>query len=146
MFLDPSELGVERCCMSEEYFKRVYRADPANAGKQPESVYLDYALGRRGLAAVTWSGLVAGTLKRLSPDVFGPMSARLWELGNRALGEWAKDNGVRAFDEKPLRSWADKLQKARSQDPGDGSRITLVLDEAAKEIAAFIQMRGLPLI
>ncbi len=132
--------------MSEEYFKRVYRADPANAGKQSEAVYLDYALGRRGLAAEMWSGLVAATLKRLSPDVIVSMSARLWELGNRALGEWAKDNGVRAFDEKPLRSWADKLKRARAQDPGDGSRITQVLDEAAQELAAFIRMRGLPLI
>ena len=132
--------------MSEEYFKRVYRADPANAGKQSEAVYLDYALGRRGLAAEMWNGLVAATLKMLSPDVFGPMSARLWELGNRALGEWAKDNDVRAFDEKPLRSWADKLQKARAQDPGDGSRIAQVLDEADNELAAFIQKRGLPVI
>jgi hypothetical protein len=132
--------------MSEDYFKQVYRADPANAGKQSEAVYLDYALGRRGLAAETWSGLVAATLKRLSPDVFGPISARLWELGNRALGEWAKDNGVRAFDEKPLRSWADRLRKARDQDPGDGSRISLVLDQAANELATFIRMRGLPLI
>ena len=132
--------------MSEEYFKRVYQADPANAGKQSEAMYLDYALGRRGLAAETWRGLVAATLKKLSPDVFVSMSARLWELGNRALGEWAKDNGVRAFDDKPLRNWADKLQEARAQDPGDGSRITLVLDQAAKELAAFIQMRGLPLI
>jgi hypothetical protein len=132
--------------MSEEYFKRVYRADPANAGKQSEAVYLDYALGRRGLAAETWSGLIAATLKKLSPDVSGSIIARLWELGNRALGEWAKDNGVRAFDEKPLRSWADKLKKARAQDPGDGSRITVVLDEADHELAAFIQKRGLPLI
>jgi len=132
--------------MSEEYFKRVYHADPANAGKQSEALYLDYALGRRGLAAETWRGLVAATLKKLSPDVFVSVSARLWELGNRALGEWAKDNGVRAFDDKPLRTWADKLQKARAQDPGDGSRITLVLDQAANELAAFIRMRGLPLI
>jgi hypothetical protein len=132
--------------MSEEYFKRVYRADPANADKQSEVVYLDYALGRRGLAGEKWSGLVAATLKRLSPDVSGSIIARLWELGNRALGEWAKDNGVRAFDEKPLRSWADKLEKARAQDPGDGSRITLVLDAAENELAAFIQKRGLPLI
>ena len=132
--------------MSEEYFKRVYRADPANADKQSEAVYLDYALGRRGLAGEKWSGLVAATLKRLSPDVSGSIIARLWELGNRALGEWAKDNGVRAFDEKPLRSWADKLEKARAQDPVDGSRITLVLDAAENELAAFIQKRGLPLI
>jgi hypothetical protein len=132
--------------MSEEYFKQVYRADPANAGKQSEAVYLDYALGRRGLAAETWSGLVAATLKRLSPDVSGSIIARLWQLGNRALGEWAKDNGVRAFDEKPLRSWADKLARARTQDPGDGSRIIPVLDEADHELAAFIQKRGLPLI
>jgi hypothetical protein len=132
--------------MSEEYFKRVYRADPANADKQSEAVYLDYALGRRGLAGEKWSGLVAALLKRLSPDVLGSIKARLWELGNRALGEWAKDNDVRAFDEKPLRSWADKLERARAQDPGDGSRITLVLDAAESELAAFIQQRGLPLI
>ncbi len=132
--------------MSEEYFKRVYRADPTNAGKQSEAVYLDYALGRRGLAADKLSGLVAATLKKLSPDVLGSIIARLWELGNRALGEWAKDNGVRAFDERPLRSWADKLEKARAQDPGDGSRITLVLDEADNELAAFIRQRGLPVI
>jgi len=132
--------------MSEEYFKKVYRADPENAGKQSEAVYLDYAMGRRGLAAETWSGLVAATLKRLSPDVPGSLIARLWELGNRALGEWAKDNGIRAFDEKPLRSWADRLARARAQDPGDGSRIVLVLDEAANELASFIQKRGLPLI
>jgi hypothetical protein len=132
--------------MSEEYFKRVYRADPENAGRQSEAMYLDYALGRRGLAAETWSGLIAATLKRLSPDASGSIIARLWELGNRALGEWAKDNGVRAFDEKPLRSWAERLRKARAQDPGDGSRISIFLDEAANELAAFIQMRGLPLI
>jgi len=135
--------------MSEEYFKRVYRADPANADKQSEAVYLDYALGRRGLAGEKWSGLVAAMLKRLkrlSPDVSGSIIARLWELGNRALGEWAKDNGVRAFDEKPLRRWADKLEKARAQDPGDGSRITFVLDEADHELAELIQKRGLPLI
>ena len=88
--------------MSEEYFKQVYRADPANAGKQSEAVYLDYALGRRGLAAETWSGLVAATLKRLSPNVSGSIIARLWQLGNRALGEWAKDNGLRAFDGNPV--------------------------------------------
>jgi len=78
--------------------------------------------------------------------VSGSIISRLWQLGNRALGEWAKDNGVRAFDEKPLRSWADKLARARTQDPGDGSRITPVLDEADHELAAFIQKRGLPLI
>ena len=132
--------------MSEEYFKRVYRADPANASKQSEAVYLDFALGRRGLAAETWSGLVAATLKSVSPDVSGPIRSRLWELGNRALGEWAKDNGVRAFDEKPLRGWVEKLEKARAQDPGDGSRIAPVLDEADNELAAFIKKRGLPLI
>ena len=132
--------------MSEEYFKRVYRADPENARTQSEAVYLDYALGRRGLAGEKWSGLIAATLKKLSWDASGSIIARLWELGNRALGEWAKDNGVRAFDDKPLRSWADKLEKAKAQDPGDGSRITLVLDEADNELAAFIQRRGLPLI
>ena len=132
--------------MSEEYFKQVYRADPTNAGRQSEAVYLDYALGRRGLAAETWNGLVAATLKILSPNVSGSLIARLWQLGNRALGEWAKDNDVRAFDEKPLRTWADKLKKAKAQDPGDGSRITLVLDEADHELAAFIQKRGLPVI
>jgi hypothetical protein len=132
--------------MSEEYFKRVYHADPANAGKQSEAVYLDYALGRRGLAAEKWRGLIATTLKRLSADASGAVGARLWKLGNRALGEWAKDNGVRAFDEKPLRTWAEKLEKAGAQDPGDGSRITPILDEADSELAAFIQKRGLPLL
>jgi len=132
--------------MSEEYFKEVYRADPVNAGKQPEAVYLDYALGRRGLAGEKWNSLVAATLKGLSRDVSRPLNARLWKLGNRALGEWAKDNSVRAFDEKPLRNWAEKLEKARAQDPGDGSRITLFLDEADNELAAFIQKRGLPLL
>lgn len=132
--------------MSEEYFKQVYRADPANAGKQSEDVYLDYALGRRGLAGETWSGLVRATLKRLSPEAAGSIIARLWKLGNRALGEWAKDNGIRAFDDKPLRRWADKLARARAQDPGDGSRINLVLEEADHELTAFIQKRGLPVI
>jgi len=132
--------------MSEEYFRQVYRADPANASRQSEAVYLDYALGRRGLAGEKWNGLVAAALKGLSPDVSGPLNARLWKLGNRALGEWAKDNDVRAFDEMPLRNWADKLERARAQDPGDGSRITLFLDEADNELAAFIQKRGLPLI
>lgn len=132
--------------MSEEYFKQVYRADPANAGKQSEGVYLDYALGRRGLAAETWSGLLVATLKRLSPEKAGAIIARLWQLGNRALGEWAKDNGIRAFDDKPLRRWADKLVKARAQDPGDGSRIILVVEEADQELTAFIQKRGLPVI
>jgi hypothetical protein len=132
--------------MSEEYFKQVYRADPANARRQSEAVYLDYALGRRGLAGEKWNGLVAAALKGLSPDVSGLLNARLWKLGNRALGEWAKDNDVRAFDELPLRNWADKLERARAQDPGDGSRITLFLDEADKELAAFIRKRGLPLI
>ena len=98
--------------MSEEYFKQVYRADPINASKQPEAMYLDYAMGRRGLAAEKWNGLVAATLKILSPDGFSRVYARLWKLANRALGEWAKDNGVRAFDEQPLRKWADKLKKA----------------------------------
>jgi hypothetical protein len=132
--------------MSEEYFKQVYRADPVNAGKQSEAVYLDYALGRRGLAAEKWKGLVAATVKGLSPDVSGPMNARLWKLANRALGEWAKDNGVRAFDEKPLRRWAEKLESARVRDPGDGSKITSVLDEADNELAAYIRNRGLPVL
>ncbi len=132
--------------MSEEYFRQLYRADPVNAGKQSEAVYLDYALGRRGLAVEKWKGLVAATLKGLPPDVSGPMKARLWKLANRALGEWAKDNEVRAFDEKPLRNWADKLEKAKARDPGDGSKISLVLDEADNELAAFIRKRGLPLL
>jgi len=132
--------------MSEEYFKQVYRADPANAGKQSEEVFLDYALGRRGLAGEKWNGLVAAALKGFSPDVSGPLNVRLWKLGNRALGEWAKDNSVRAFDEKPLRNWADKLARAKAQDPGDGSKITVFLDEAENELAAFIQKRGLPII
>jgi len=132
--------------MSEEYFKQVYRADPVNAGRQSEVVYLDYALGRRGLAGETWSGLVRATMKILSPEAAGSIIARLWQLGNRALGEWAKDNGIRAFDEKPLRRWADQLVKARTKDPGDGSRIKLVLEEADQELTAFIQKRGLPVI
>lgn len=132
--------------MSEEYFKQVYRADPLNASKQPEAVYLDYALGRRGLAGEKWKGLVEAALKSLSWDVFSRVNDRLWKLANRALGEWAKDNGVRAFDEKPLRTWADKLKKASAQDPGDGSRITSFLDEVDREIAALIQKRGLPLL
>jgi hypothetical protein len=132
--------------MSEEYFKQVYRADPVNAGKQSEAVYLDYALGRRGLAAEKWNGLVRAILKGLSRAVSVPLNARLWKLANRALGEWAKDNQVRAFDEEPLRIWADRLQKARAQDPGDGSKITSFLDEADHELAAFILKRGLPLL
>lgn len=132
--------------MSEEYFKEVYRADPVNARKQPEAVYLDYALGRRGLAAEKWNGLVATTLKGLPRDISRLLNARLWKLANRALGEWAKDNSVRAFDEKPLRTWAEKLEKARAQDPGDGSKITSFLDEADSELSALIQKRGLPLL
>jgi len=44
--------------MSEEYFKRVYHADPANAGKQSEALYSTTPWGaadwrrRRGAA---WS-------------------------------------------------------------------------------------------
>lgn len=132
--------------MSEEYFRQVYLADPINAGKQSEAVYLDYAQGRRGLAAEKWNGLVAATIKGLSRDVAGLLNARLWKLGNRALGEWAKDNDVRAFDEKSLRNWAEKLEKARAQDSGDGKIITLFLDEAENELSALIQKRGLPVI
>jgi hypothetical protein len=132
--------------MSEEYFRQVYHADPVNAGKQSEAEYLDYALGRRGLAAVKWYGLVAATIKGLSRDVAGFLNARLWKLGNRALGEWAKDNAVRAFDETVLRKWADKLEKVSARDPGDGSKINVFLDEADNELTAFIQKRGLPVI
>lgn len=132
--------------MSEEYFRQVYRADPVNAGRQSESEYLDYALGRRGLAGETWKGLVAATLRGLSAAVSVAMNARLWKLANRALGEWAKDNAVRAFDETVLRRWAEQLEKARARDPGDGSRIASVLDEAEAQLTALIRKRGLPVL
>jgi len=132
--------------MSEEYFKQVYRADPLNASKQPEAVYLDYALGRRGLAVEKWKGLVSAARQSLSRDVFSRVNERLWKLANRAFGEWAKDNDVRAFDEQPLRNWADKLKKESAQDPGDGSRINSFLDQVDRELASFILKRGLPLL
>ncbi len=132
--------------MSEDYFRRVHAADPANAKVQKLEEHLDWATGRRGQAAPRWAKLVDKVVSGLKPEVASPLRSRLQLLGNRAIGEWAKDNNVRAFDEKPFLRWTDALEKARAQDAGDSKIINDAIDQASRELDELIRGRGLPLL
>lgn len=132
--------------MSTEYFRKVYDEDPTNAAKQSFENFIAYATGQEGMAATAWKEEADKLKEGLQPEGLTRIESRLEQLGKRAIGEWAKDNNIRAFDDKPLRKWLKLLKEARTQDAGDGKQLEAALNTAETELADFIKNRGLPLI
>ncbi len=48
--------------------------------------------------------------------------------------EWAKDNNIRKINTSDVKKWAEKINKAKKRDNGNGCEIKKVLNIIEKEV------------
>ena len=130
--------------MSEEYFQKIYDADEENKAAQDWDTYYDWV--QNSVPRSQWTNLVARTSEKLKDGHREGVNQELEALGNRAIGEWAKANNLRALDAGPLKDWGRAIDAAAAEDPGDGSVISAKLNEIEKKLGKLISGRGLPVL
>ncbi len=81
-----------------------------------------------------WKEISADILKALPPAERPLTEQLLKDLGVRIGTEWSKDNNIRRIDTDQLRSWGDRLRKARQKGDTHLSRTVQAISTEVDEL------------
>jgi hypothetical protein len=130
---------------ARSYFEAAWRADEANAARQPLSDYLRFVCDfyRGSLLAPGWRQAQASLLRAADPRDRVVLEPKATCLGQILSAEWAKDNTVRRVDSARIESLAREVRQAAG---GTALQDTLdrLLHEAAVWVAGGIALEAGP--
>lgn len=100
------------------YFQATWERDESNQALEPLDNYLLWVSRfYRGFSGVPgWLSITEQVLARVPATENERIAARLYDLGARIGGEWAKHNEVRRLNTRSAAVWRDALLEALARD------------------------------
>jgi hypothetical protein len=117
------------------YYEAAWRADEANAARQPLSDYLRFVCDfyNGSLLAPGWRLAQASLLRDADPRERVILEPKAACLGQILSAEWAKDNAVRRVDSQRIVAIAREIRRAAG-----GSALQETLDRLLHEAALWV--------